>query len=585
MQQRSRSGLLENFAGGFFLLLTLLMPLKYGTIAVMPEAASFYPERLFDYIYISWPAATFGIFSGFSLLLSLLACREKIRMTPLALCGALFAVAIPLAALWGKIISRNSFYADAMLLHILGIASCIGSAFLLVNRNPAWKNRILYTIAAGTFLLTFSAFHQYFFGFKEMQEFAKMQESQGIVLSDAIKLKLLDGRVYGAMSSANLLAGFMLCALPLFIASAAEVSRKFEPQKLSLKIFLAVSLILGAGTLFMTKTRGAFLALAVTCVIWIFSYKKISRLCKVILLSCIIAVLISGAFYIKLRGRGFGSMAERVSYLNSSLVMLRERPLSGHGWGEFFYRHMELKNTNSNESAHDPHNAPVSFAVHTGIFGGLLFLAAFLIPLWNLWKRRDELSLIDQAVLWGGIAGFLHMLSDINLQSPAVICIAMLIITVTQKNDGEKPVLHTIFRYLFAAMLAVVGAVSVYGSTQYTRGDVALSCLEDCVNPQTSDKFHLATPYNVERHLKNVNSLRPDHPFALNLAASFYLAHRNFDRAEQLFLESLALDKRRPGVLMKLSSIAEQKGDIQKAQELKNQAIKLFPSNPDYRKK
>ena len=42
---------------------------------------------------------------------------------------------------------------------------------------------------------------------------------------------------------------------------------------------------------------------------------------------------------------------------------------------EFFYRHMELKTTGTDEAAHDPHDIAATFAVHCGIPCGLLALA------------------------------------------------------------------------------------------------------------------------------------------------------------------------------------------------------------------
>jgi O-antigen ligase len=576
---------LENIAGAFFLLLTLLMPVKYGTIGCMPEAGSFYPDSIIDYLYVSWPASTFGVFSGISLLLCILFCRPQIRYSNLTASMLLFTAALPLAALWGKLIAPSSFYGEAMFTHIAGVAAYLGAAYILTAANPAWKNRILSFLGIGTLLLTISAFHQYFFGFKEMQEFARMQEEQGIVLSDAIRLKLIDGRVYGAMSSANLLSGFMLCAAPLLVSVAAMASRRFEPQKQSFILFTSVAACLGFGTLLMTKTRGAFLALGAAVVLWIFSNNKIKKLYKVVLLLAIAAVFIGGTLYIKYHGRGFGSMAERVSYLRTAAVMISEKPLTGFGWGEFFYRHMQLKDTNSNESAHDPHNIVASFAVHTGVFGGLLVLAAFLLPLWNLWKKRNSSDMLTNCCLWGGVAGFLHALQDINLQSPAVICVLMLILLVNQDNAQEEKNVSNLLRYSCLLYMFVLGTVSLVGNWNYTRGDAAMSMLEECCRPSVKEKLYLATPHNVEKSLNAVNVLRPKHPFANSLAAAFFSAAGNSSKAEKLYLTSLALDSRRPGVLMSLADIYEKKGNITDAEKLRDKARKLFPSNPEYKNK
>jgi hypothetical protein len=412
-----------------------------------------------------------------------------------------------------------------------------------------------------------------------------MQAKDGIILSEAIRLKLLDGRVYAAMSSANLLAGFMMVASPLLVSCAIIASRCFEPQKLSLRIFTAAAALLGFGTLFMTKTRGAFLALALTGVIWIFSTSKVRKSVKFILLGLIISTVVAGAVYIQYRGRGFGSMGERASYMNTAIAMLCEKPFSGHGWGEFFYRHMELKTTSSNESAHNPHNVIADFAIHTGAVSGVIALFAFLFPIFKLWKRREELDALQYAALWGGIAAFIHSLGDINTQSPAVISALLVVLLVCQSDPEEKSCFSLKVALPLKLGITIAALCSVYCNYTYLKGDAALNHLEECCSPSVKDKFYLSTPGNVRRALDKVNSLRKGHPFAYGNAANYFMAHRDFVTAERYYLEALKLDPRRPGTLTKLADIAEIKGDAVRAEELRRQAHKLFPSNPDYQLK
>ena len=44
---------LELFAGGLLLVLTFLLPLKFGSLAVMPEASSFYPDSIWGYLLVN----------------------------------------------------------------------------------------------------------------------------------------------------------------------------------------------------------------------------------------------------------------------------------------------------------------------------------------------------------------------------------------------------------------------------------------------------------------------------------------------------------------------------------------------------
>ena len=480
-------------------------------------------------------------------------------------------------------ISPNAFYSDAVLYHIIGTVSCVLTAAILVMYDKVWRKRILFSLGAGTFILTLTAFYQHFFGFEVMREFAEMQEKDGIIFSEAIRLKLLDGRVYAAMSSANLLAGFMMVTAPLLVSCAVIASRHFEPQKLSLRIFTASAVILGFGTLFMTKTRGAFLALALTGVIWIFSTSKVKRSIKIILTGIIIAVLIAGAIYIRYCGRGFGSMGERAGYMKTSVAMLCEKPFAGHGWGEFFYRHMELKTTSSNESAHNPHNVIADFAIHTGAVSGVIALFAFLFPIFKLWKRREELDALQYAALWGGVAGFLHALGDINSQSPGVISALLIVLMICQSDPEEKSCFSLKTALPLKLVITLIASGSIYCNYIYLKGDAALNHLEECCSPSVKEKFYLSTPGNVRRALDKVNAIRKGHPFAYGDAANYFMARRDFVTAEMYYQRALKLDPRRPGTLRKLADIAEMRGDVSGAEKLRRQAHKLFPSNPEYK--
>ena len=119
----------------------------------------------------------------------------------------------------------------------------------------------------------------------------------------------------------------------------------------------------------------------------------------------------------------------------------------------------------------------------------------------------------------------------------------------------------------------------------YLRADAALNHLEECCSPPVREKFYLSTPGNVRRAADRVQQLRPEHPFALSSAGSYFMALRDYETAEKYFNDSLKLDPRRPGVLRKLADIAEIKGDTAKAEELRLKAHKLFPSNPEYKLK
>ena len=91
------------FAGIIMTVLTFLLPLKWGTLAAMTEAAGFFPEHVGDYLTITWPAHSFGIVSGAMLLLLGIAAWNRIGKVTnsSAICCALWSAGLLLAVLPG----------------------------------------------------------------------------------------------------------------------------------------------------------------------------------------------------------------------------------------------------------------------------------------------------------------------------------------------------------------------------------------------------------------------------------------------------------------------------------------------------
>ena len=69
--------LLQTTAEAWLLLLTFLLPLKFGIFAAMPEASALFPEDWFSYLIINWSAVALGLLSGPALLLCLAAFPEN----------------------------------------------------------------------------------------------------------------------------------------------------------------------------------------------------------------------------------------------------------------------------------------------------------------------------------------------------------------------------------------------------------------------------------------------------------------------------------------------------------------------------
>ena len=581
--ERKLRRILKNAAGSFIVLLAFLLPVKFGSLAVMPEAAGFFPEDFFSWAIINWPSSSFGIFSGLALLAALVSFGVPDFSTKRGITALLWCFSLPLAGWVGAINSSVPFYAEGEICHLLSVSAFCGAVWLMLANDPeeVWKKRLTAGLAFGVLLLCFSGLRQYFFGFAEMKEFIADQQAKGIAVSGVMLAKVADTRVYGAMVSANILAGFLLLTAPLCVVVFGRMGKHFEPEKISVRLFICVMLIPAVAVFLMTKTRAAFLCALITVMICFFTL-KFSKKLKVLFAAVILCAVIGGAVYIKVAGRGFGSFSERVDYMRTTAIMLPEKPLAGHGWGGFFYRHMKEKTTSTDESAHDPHNVFISFILHSGLPAGLLASAAFCFPLFVLFRRRKEFSLEDKAVFWGSVAFTLHCCCDINMQVPACLAGAgMLFIMAVPDEKIKLPPAHFAARITVFILLALLGVFSLYRNQRCLKGDVTFTRFFDLLHTPQGGVFDEPA---ILRSWQELEKLRKDHPFACNMLGDYFMAKGDIFRAEQLYNESLKRDPDRPAVYMRLADIALKRYDFDKAEELRKKAHSLFPTHPKYKK-
>ena len=574
--------LLRNAAGWYVCLLVFLLPLKFGSLAVMPEAAGFFPPDLFSWFIINWPAHSFGIFSGAALLFSLAAYGVPRQFTVRSLAALLWVFGLAAAGLAGTINSGAPFYAEAELSHLLGISAFCGAAALPLcgDDSALWRGRFFSALAFGVLLLCVNGLNQYFFGFDEMREFITRKQENGGAVHSVLLAKVADDRVYATMVSANVLAGFLLLTGPLAVVCFLRMGRRFEPERVSSVLFFCVMFIPVVTVFLMTKTRAAFLCALVTAALYVLTLKG-RRLLRVMFLLCVCAVVAGGAVYIRKAGRGFGSFAERADYMRTAARMLPEKPLAGHGWGEFFYRHMLEKTTETDESAHDPHNVFLSFILQSGFPAGLIASAALLFPLGALWRRRGRDDAAAAAVLWGGIAFSLHCCCDINMQIPACMAGAglLFIAALPDETAFEKKTVLSV-KLALSLLLAAAGAGALFLNMRQLEGDIAYTVLCDMVSspPGKRPGEHL-----IVRQWQRAEAVRKTHPFACNTLGDYYAAAGDLDRAEQLYLESLRRDPRRPAVYERLAKIAEARRNPGLAASLRRKAHLLFPTHPGYK--
>uniref|UniRef100_UPI003AF53F20 O-antigen ligase family protein n=1 Tax=Victivallis vadensis TaxID=172901 RepID=UPI003AF53F20 len=314
------------------------------------------------------------------------------------------------------------------------------------------------------------------------------------------------------------------------------------------------------------------------------------RLYRMILILLAVLIVAGGAVYIKAAGRGFASMEERVSYLNTSARMLAEKPLAGYGWGGFFYRHMQLKTTDSDESAHDPHNLVASFAAQTGVAGLAVVLAAILYPMFLIGRRvlgrkpeEGEWPLF--ALFWGEVAFFLHAMMEINLQIPATMAVAGAgLVSALITEERPETSLVPAVRLGGAALPVLAALAALWLNFRWIDAELKFDRLLSYARPMSAEDQKRPPDFAaVARLLRENDAAKPCSPFPWEAAGDYYLRFGDVPAAEHCYREALKRSECRPAIYRRLFEIEYARGDREAARKSLKRMYELFPTNPRYR--
>ncbi len=588
MAERAAKRILELPATALMLLAAFLLPLKFGTLAVVPEATSFFLPDFFSYLIISWPASAFGMVAGVCLLLAMAAFPEGVfksgRKTFVIMC--LWSFAVPLLSLLGFVNATCFDFAILQFSHLLGVGAWFATVWIFVNAGHGRK--IFIALALGTLLTAWLGLEQYFWGFRQSREFILEQEANGIPVNPDIKARAFDTRVFATFTGCNFLAGYLLLMWLPVTALLWNAGRRVEPEKVSRVLFA----LLGGGALFavliMTKSRAAYLALALTAGFFALAF-PVRRRWRITLALSAIAVVAGGTWYIHHFGRGFESMAARLDYLRSSVLLLGKNWLLGCGWGEFFFGHMQLKAIVSKEAAHDPHNILMT-AAQGGTFLMLTMAAALFYPLYVTGRqfvrrfRQGEEWLLDGCLFCGILMLIIHSMMDINIQIPAIL--AAFAVAVMCHIEEDRPLCKFSFWKKAAAMalLALLAVTSFAFSLNMLKGEIAFDRLNSLcsMRDKTMEEAARIQPGQVHEALTAAAKLRPYSSFIYSVAGDYFAARGLLYDAEKMYDMALERAPRRAMLYQRKSFIAVQRSDREKAKKYMEKARELFPYNEEY---
>jgi O-antigen ligase len=189
-----------------------------------------------------------------------------------------------------------------------------------------------------------------------------------------------------------------------------------ESRGLRLSLLLALGLTTVAAVL--TFSRGAFVALAVVCVLYVLRRFSVRTLIMAALAVVAVLLLAPHAIFERLSaGQGAGLNAISAGRVNGLwLPLLPEvlhHPLFGNGIGSILWSEPMRRGAGSQVLAvTHPHNAYLQAALDMGITG-LLLLCAYFVQVWKGFRalaKDAELSEVLRGFFQGAAAGLLSML-------------------------------------------------------------------------------------------------------------------------------------------------------------------------------
>lgn len=559
-------------------LFLFLLPLKFGGLAVMPESGGFYPENFADWLFISWHPHSLGFFGAALLVIVLAFYREKLKFKELIF--TLSWSLLPALAVIPGVIGGEWIIAVGEWSMLLGCGCVVTAAALIVNKEPEKALLFGTALLAGGIACAFYGWHQHLYSLNEMRAFVAEQEAQGIPVSEAMRLKLTDPRIYSTLASSNTFAAYLMIMLVVSFYFAEVWSRKISPPRQAKFILRGAFLLLFVSVLLLTRSRSMVFCPVAAGMLALFSSELIKWKWRIAGLAAGIVMLAAGTAAGIAAGRGVASMGERVDYLRTSAIMCAATPVTGGGWGGFFRTHMQIKASEVGETARDPHNVVAKFASQCGIPAGIIMLWVLLCPLVILWKQRFEKNFAGM-VFWCGVIFTFHSLIDCDWQVPALIA-AMGVLyacAIAQLPESEKAPRAAWMIYP-AAVIMITG--SCWASYWYLAGDKALSRLQDKINPATREVASRLAYIPVETLAKEAEKYRPAQAVIPMYCGDWYLRTGELDRAEKQFLRALELDPLRPAAYGRLARIAMLRNERQKAEKLLEKAREIFPKGKQY---
>jgi hypothetical protein len=200
---------------------------------------------------------------------------------------------------------------------------------------------------------------------------------------EQLRQRTLMNNVFGPYAHPNSYAGYLVLWLPGLIGAVFTCWRTRVPRWQT--ILAIVCVLLGVTALWLTHSRGALLALALTGLgTVVLLYRATLRTHLIVTLAGLVVIvgLAVGAGQSGLlttaMGKGSNTITQRLEYWQTTWSVIRERPWLGVGPGNFRENYNRVMADTALESLTDPHNFLLEAWATSGVFAMLLLLAVMV---------------------------------------------------------------------------------------------------------------------------------------------------------------------------------------------------------------
>lgn len=363
-------------------------------------------------------------------------------------------------------------------------------------------------------------------------------------------------RIFTFFGHPNLLGGFCVAVLPLLLIF---LIRSGYQKRYVVSLGLTGVLGLTGISLFLSRTRGSWLAACAACGILIVSVAGLS--CQKFVRRHRLSAILVGVVALALFATGLTlaskytsltdstSLRIRWEYYQRTLAMIRERPVFGHGFGTFkvyylLYRDNRIATklgepANSYRVEH-PHNEHLEILHDGGLIGYGLFLWVIVEAIILLLKKNEN-DIVNMGIL-ATIFGLLcdGLLSQ-NLRFVVISSLFWLLLGCANIREFEQKRAPSSSGFRWQTLHVIGMILVVIGASGLVRKAYRIMQADAYVRQGMAYYSHKHFQPAISR-FSNALSRNPRNTRALYYQASAHRLLQHPDRAVATYLRLLALD-------------------------------------------